>query len=111
MTPEQRTIKIRELNDDLRTNYEPWKGEVFVTSGAFASFNLAEVIKRVKTYDSFDEDNDPYGEHDFGAFDYRENRFFWKIEYYDKAREFGSPNPADPSVTHRVLTIMLASEY
>jgi hypothetical protein len=30
---------------------------------------------------------------------------------YDRATEFGSPDPADPAVTTRVLTIMRADEY
>ena len=36
---------------------------------------------------------------------------FWKIDAYDRALEWGSPDPADPRVSRRVLTIMLASEY
>jgi hypothetical protein len=61
--------------------------------------------------DSFTEDNDPHGEHDFGAFEHEGARIFWKIDYYAPDMEHGSENPADPKQTVRVLTIMLASEY
>ena len=59
----------------------------------------------------FTEDNDPHKEHDFGAFEHEEQRFFWKIDYYDRDMIFGSEDPADPKATTRVLTIMLAEEY
>jgi len=41
-------------------------------------------------------DNDPHGEHDFGSFELAGNKFFWKIDYYDRRLKWGSEDPADP---------------
>jgi Protein of unknown function (DUF3768) len=35
----------------------------------------------------------------------------FKIDYYDRSLNFHSPDPADPAVTERVITLMLAAEY
>ena len=35
----------------------------------------------------------------------------FKIDYFDRTMTVHSPNPADPTVTERVITIMLAAEY
>ena len=53
----------------------------------------------------------PHQEHDFGAFDADGQRVFFKIDYFDESLTYHSPDPADPSVTKRVITIMLAEEY
>ena len=50
----------------------------------------------------------PHQEHDFGSIEEAGVRFFFKIDYFDRKTEFGS---ADPAVTTRVMTIMLAEEY
>jgi len=55
--------------------------------------------------------NDPWGEHDFGAIDLEGQKLFWKIDPYDLDLQAHSQNAANPAVTHRVLTLMLASEY
>ena len=73
--------------------------------------NHLEMMQAIRRYDAFNQDNDPYGEHDFGTIDVKGHRAFWKIDYYDVDMEMGSADPADPSVTCRVLTVMLANEY
>ncbi|MEL6929213.1 MAG: DUF3768 domain-containing protein [Cyanobacteria bacterium J06600_6] len=69
------------------------------------------ILGLVRTFNDFSEDNDPYGEHDFGAIEHNDSRIFWKIDYYDKSLQYGSEDPTDPDVTERVMTIMLANEY
>jgi hypothetical protein len=71
----------------------------------------AELLLRVKDFNEFDADNDPHHEHDFGAIELNGEKYFWKIDYYDRELRFGSEEPADPEKTTRVLTIMRADEY
>jgi hypothetical protein len=108
----QHRAKIRRLNDRLRC-HGIGQGSVLITSGIQdqgQEFGL-NVIEAVRTFDEFTPDNDPHGEHDFGAFEVDGKRLFWKIDYYDTSFESGSNDPASEEQTHRVLTIMLASEY
>ncbi len=103
--------KIKQLNDAFRKSFSG--GKVLLTCG-IASLPLVqqnEVISKVKKFNDFTEDNDPYGEHDFGCFDYRGKQIFWKIDLYDLNYEFYSPQPDDETQTNRVLTIMFAEEY
>lgn len=88
-------------------------GRCVITSGIAALGPVAqiEIAAKVRGFDQFDRDNDPHGERDFGAFDYNGEKVFWKIDYYDPTLTMGSEDPADLAKTHRVLTIMLASEY
>ena len=112
LTEQDSTTKIRELNDRFRTSLS-LDGKRLMTVG-IQSLPLADQIAitgKVMTFDTFTEDNDPHGEHDFGSFEHNGNRIFWKIDYYDRACEFGSEDPADPTKTTRVLTILLADEY
>jgi hypothetical protein len=111
MTTEN-TQKIRELNDAFRKCFPP-NGKRYITDGIFAldEADRAAILQEVRTFDAFTEDNDPHGEHDFGAFDFNGERIFWKIDYYDADCKHGSEDPSDPAQTTRVLTIMLAEEY
>jgi hypothetical protein len=102
---------IRELNDALRQTFIG--GRVLVTPGV-RELPLADnvaLLNAVRIFSDFDKDNDPRGEHDFGSVELAGQTWFFKIDYYDKACEFGSEDPSDPERTTRVLTIMRADEY
>ncbi len=86
---------------------------IVITAGIreLGSDFLAEVTAAVAAFDTFTADNDPHSEHDFGALDVQGEKVFWKFDYYDLSLSAHSPDAADPAVTRRVLTIMLAHEY
>ena len=104
-------MTIAELNDAFRRTFIG--GQIFITRGISAlSLNAQTAItERVRSFDKFEEANDPHGEHDFGRFEYDGKTVMWKIDYYDTKLKWGSPDPADPTVTRLVLTILLAEEY
>jgi hypothetical protein len=105
------TERIRTLNDDLRQHL--LSGGAVITPGvaALGQEKLERIIQTIAVFDDFCQANDPYEEHDFGAFDVDGATIFFKIDYFDKTLTHHSPDPADPAVTERIITIMLADEY
>ena len=104
--------RIRVLNDNFRTTFIG--GQVVMTAGvAELSMDMkARILLRVQTFSAFSVKNDPYGEHGFGSFTHRGQKYFWKIDYFDsRDPDLGAEDPADSAKTERVLTIMLAEEY
>src|SRR6202040_2164166 len=106
-----KTEAIRALNDELRQNFTTGTAAMTAGVAALGAEAVARIVKTIAVYDDFCHANDPYEEHDFGAFEVDGQTIIFKIDYYDKALAFHSPDPADPSVTERVITIMLAEEY
>ena len=108
MAPAER---IRDLNDKLRTT--GIGGTTYLTRGMWAKGPdfVAKACAAVRAFNAFAEDNDPWQEHDCATLDVDGETVIFKIDSYDLNMEYGSPDPADPNVTRRVLTIMLAEEY
>jgi hypothetical protein len=116
MTPQRapgyrEVTRIGFLNDNFRSTLIG--GTVLITRGiaALPDKDQSDIIEKVRTFDAFTEDNDPYREHDFGSFTHKGCKVFWKIDYYDPSMTYGSEDPSDNQKTIRVLTIMLAEEY
>ena len=106
------TKRIAELNDLCRKAMGI-AGRFVETEGINDLSLCAQsaIREKVELFNNFTSDNDPYGEHDFGAIEHEGRRVFWTIDYYAPDMMHGSEDPADPKQTVRVLTIMLASEY
>jgi hypothetical protein len=107
------TEKIAQLNDKARKGLLPASTKVLLTPlvTALPEPFLLSLQDAVAQFDAFTEDNDPYGERDFGAVEIEGERYFWKIDYYDRSLRFGAEDPSDASETVRVMTLMHASEY
>ena len=97
--------KIATINDAFRQQ----KVGYLFTRGIIAFDMTLEILKLVQDYSNFNEDNDPYSEHDFGSFEFMNNKMFWKIDYYDQKLQNWC-DPLDPKCERR-LTVMLAEEY
>jgi len=112
--PTERAEKIAGLNDRLRKNWPASGRNKVLMAGALAK-EPPEVQFRVMAlvagYDRFTPDNDPYGEHDMGTFEFEGSKMLWKIDYYDNDLSGHSPDETDPEVTIRVLTICYAFDY
>lgn len=102
----ERAAKIAALNDKARSTGM----RVVLTAGVNDTLpDVMGLMQAVHEFDRFTEDNDPYGEHDFGSLEWHGSKVFWKIDYYDPELRYGR-DPLDVECK-RVLTVMLASEY
>lgn len=106
---------IAERNDKFRVNVinspSSTKGKCVLTASIAAQnpLEIAHILHVVKNFDDFNEDNDPYKEHDFGKITISGVDMFWKIDYFKD--ENLTEGTDDPLTSYQVMTIMLASEY
>lgn len=82
---------------------------VTMTCGAADLADINGLMRKIRSYNDFNENNDPYHEHDLGRLDWHGDTVLWKIDYYnDKLTCF--EDPLSPTCK-RVMTVMLVKEY
>jgi hypothetical protein len=95
---------IAERNDQLRKRIPSiFRPDMLVLTRGVANLSIedvVEILQKVKKFNEFTKDNDPWGEHDFGSFEYKARKFFWKIDDYKGVEGY-----------QLILTIMFAEEY
>ncbi|TCS50360.1 uncharacterized protein DUF3768 [Primorskyibacter sedentarius] len=111
---------IAKQNDQFRKTWGadftiPGKIVVTQSVACLSAGAQVQIMRAVQAFDTFTEDNDPYGDHSFGAFEIEcageTVKLFWKIDLFDTDFKYGSDAPADTSETRRVLTILQRHEY
>ena len=121
------TTEVARLNDGARAGSLPTSRTVFTRALADilagdaddagtrqASLMLGQAaLRRLINETPIDPGNDPHGERDFGAAEFRGHKIFWKIDVYanDGTFSWGSETPWDAQQSFRVVTIMLASDW
>ena len=106
--------KIAELNDNLRKHmWSPGRNKIVLTRGVCSLPWIEQMLllKKVRDFNDFNKENNPYGERDFARIEHRGINYFFKIDYYDTSMEYASDDPSNSDITPRVLTIMRADEY
>jgi len=93
-----------KANDDLRKQipFISLPNLLVITRGiaGMGELALAEILQKVKDFNNFNYDNDPWHHHDFGSFLHDGEKVYWKIDNYNGQDGY-----------NLVLTILLAQEY
>jgi hypothetical protein len=103
--------KMRALNNDFRRTFRG--GRVMITAGVNALTHTVQqaVFQKIRAFDAFDDERDPWDNHGFVSVEHDGQTFFAKIDYYNRDLSGHSKDATDPNKTCRVMTIMLAEEY
>jgi len=106
----EKADRIREMNDSFRQSFVG--GQVLLSMGVdrLPPKTKQAVLTKVRTYDAFNEGNDPSGEHNIITVEHDGERYLAKMDYYAPDLGHSSDDPADQSKTFRVLTVMKADE-
>lgn len=107
---------IARLNDRARLGLDPSARIVF-TRNCLATFCNPDTVDAVVVQAellaafrrcTFAADSP---ERDFATITFRDHRVWLKIDYYGSTLDYGSDDPADASITTRVITILLPEDY
>jgi hypothetical protein len=105
---------IGALNDRCRYGLDR-RARIVVTRSCLATFAevgvpaivaQVEIMAALRAHTFPEQDR----ERERGSFELRGHTVYFAIDYYDIALEYGSEDPANASITRRVLTIMMRED-
>jgi len=109
-----RLASIARLNDRCRHGLDR-TARIMVTRSCLGTFvcgdGAMEIVVQARLYAAIRHHVfADAAERDRGNFEFEGTTVYFKIDYYDAAFEYGSEDPADASITRRVLTIMVRED-
>ena len=114
LTPEQQE-EVRRQFANLKPPASEKETEAFFNKFAlFAYFIVGPrycILRAVRLFDDFTEDNDSYGEHDCAIVSCEDYRALFKIDCDNPTLQHHSEDPADPNKKVRVMTVMFPEKY
>jgi len=72
----ENAVEIAKVNDAFRRS----GSGIVITPGIQEIDDLSGLLEEVRWFNEFAENNDPYGEHDFGTVHWSGEKVFWKID-------------------------------
>jgi Protein of unknown function (DUF3768) len=98
--------KIIELNDRFRSTFKGGRVQMSRSVYELEPRLRGRALWVLSKYKKFDPDS----EHDWGTFIFGGYAFEWWIEYRSTAGLDQSPDPANPDMTFRVLTLEVVAD-
>lgn len=98
-------------NDQLRKHHIGGRIMMSKDISNLHSARIHMIMKQIADFSNFNSSNDPYEERDCAILEIDNLSIMWKIDYYDETLDGHSPDPSNPDVTVRIMTVMLAEEY
>ena len=107
---ERFAMTIKEVFNPFNKNSHGFN--VNITPEVAESEHLIEILEAVQNHRKFPKGDDPYGLHDFGAFEVDGRRWYFKFDFYEDEKMQWGWDPLDEHRrAYRLLTIMCSSEY
>ena len=108
-------IQLRNEPISEKLCFKFWSSALILTPMVVNSPSTWDILYQITKFNNFNKDNDPYGEHDFGAIEINkpinEGSYYFKIDYFENnSMDYGAENHL-LGPCYRAITIMHSSEY
>jgi hypothetical protein len=104
--PEVSSVAVRQFNDQCRKTFSACTILVAPIVEGLPDDEKATLIEAVRTFEQFNDEDDPHHEHQFDRIELFGKSWCWLFLYYDDMLRLCSKCPPAAKKTDRILLIM-----